>query len=86
MTAIHSPLAEQLQEHFWESLQSVTVAVGEVTVEVAPDHLMDVAIALRDEAAFSFEVLIDVCGVDYALYGKDEWGKEETSSSGFSRG
>ena len=86
MTAIHNRLAEQLQERFGESLQSVTVAVGEVTVEVAPDDLVDVATALRDEAAFSFEMLIDVCGVDYALYGKDEWGKEETSSSGFSRG
>ena len=41
---------------------------------------------LRDEAAFGFEQLVDVCGVDYLTYGEDEWVTESASSSGFSRG
>jgi NADH-quinone oxidoreductase subunit C len=77
-------LAERLQEKFGDRLQSVTVAVGEVTLEVAPDDLIEVATELRDGSGF--EMLIDLCGVDYSGYGKDEWQTEETSGSGFSRG
>ena len=36
MTDSPSRLAEQLSKRFGDSLQNVTVAVGEVTVEVAP--------------------------------------------------
>jgi len=79
-------LAEQLQERFGDSLQAIIDAVGEVTVELAGDDLVEIATALRDEPKFGFEILIDVCGVDYASYGRDEWETEETSGSGFSRG
>jgi branched-chain amino acid transport system ATP-binding protein len=41
--------------------------------------------ALRDEAAFRFEQLIDVCGVDYLAYGEAEWATDETTTTGFSR-
>jgi NADH-quinone oxidoreductase subunit C len=86
MTDSPSRLAEQLKQRFGDRLRSVTVAVGEVTVEVAPENLLAVATALRDEPAFAFEMLIDLCGVDYASYGKDEWTTEASSTSGFSRG
>ncbi len=79
-------LAAQLQERFGDGLQSTTVRAGEVTLEIAPDNLLEVATALRDEPAFGFEVLIDLCGIDYANYGQDEWATEESSGSGFSRG
>jgi NADH-quinone oxidoreductase subunit C len=79
-------LAEHLQERFGDTLHAIIDAVGEVTVEVAGDDLLEVATALRDEDRFGFEILIDVCGVDYANYGRDEWATEETSASGFSRG
>jgi NADH-quinone oxidoreductase subunit C len=48
--------------------------------------LLEVATALRDEPAFSYELLMDVCGIDYANYGRNEWTTEESTSSGFSRG
>ena len=86
MTDSSRQLAEQLQERFGETLLANIDAVGEVTIELAGEDLLDVATALRDEAAFSFEILIDVCGVDYINYGKDEWATETTSSTGFSRG
>jgi NADH-quinone oxidoreductase subunit C len=79
-------LAEQLQDRLGESLQDITVETGEVTIEVSPENLLAVATQLRDQREFGFEVLVDVCGVDYANYGKDEWATEETSGSGFSRG
>ena len=86
MTDSSSRLAEQLSKHFGDSLQNVTLAVGEVTVQVAPEELLAVATALRDDEAFAFEMLIDLCGVDYAGYGKDEWTTEASSGTGFSRG
>jgi len=86
MTESPSRFAEQLSNHFGGSLQNVTLAPGEVTVEVAPENLLAVATGLRDEPAFAFEILIDLCGVDYASYGKDEWATGESSSTGFSRG
>ena len=41
--------------------------------------------ALRDEAEFRFETLIDVCGVDYLAFGQAEWETSEATSTGFSR-
>ncbi|UCC56106.1 MAG: NADH-quinone oxidoreductase subunit C [Gammaproteobacteria bacterium] len=79
-------LAEQLQDRLGEGLQEITIEAGEVTIEVAPEDLLEVATQLRDLAEFGFEILVDLCGVDYANYGKDEWATEETSGSGFSRG
>jgi NADH-quinone oxidoreductase subunit C len=79
-------LAEHLQKRLGESLQDITVETGEVTIEVSPENLLEVATQLRDTIEFGFEILLDVCGVDYANYGKDEWATEETSGSGFSRG
>jgi len=79
-------LAEQLQDRLGENLPDITVETGEVTIEVSPENLLEVAAQLRDMAEFGFEVLVDVCGVDYSNYGKDEWSTEETSGSGFSRG
>jgi NADH-quinone oxidoreductase subunit C len=86
MTSASRQLAEQLQKRFGDSLQAVIDAVGEVTIEVGCGQLLEVATALRDEPRFAFEILIDLCGIDYANFGRDEWATEETSSSGFSRG
>ncbi len=79
-------LAGQLQDRFGETLHAIIDAVGEVTVEVSGEDLLEVATTLRDEDSFAFAILIDICGVDYANYGKDEWATEETSGTGFSRG
>ncbi len=61
----------------------VSVINDELSLEVDADHLLAVATELRDNPTFSFEQLMDVCGVDYLAYGEDEW---ETGGSGFSRG
>jgi NADH-quinone oxidoreductase subunit C len=70
------------------SMQSVNVvmAAGELTIEVEPSHLVTVCEALHTEADFNFNMLIDVCGVDYLHYGLDEWQTTEATATGFSRG
>ncbi len=79
-------LLTQLQERFGDRLKDAVFAVGEVTVEVAPDDMLDICMALRDERAFRFDQLTDLCGVDYKAYGEAEWATEETSGTGYSRG
>jgi NADH-quinone oxidoreductase subunit C len=52
-----------------DALSAVTVALGEVTVVVAQDRLHDALIAARDRPELRFEMLTDLCGVDYSTYG-----------------
>jgi NADH-quinone oxidoreductase subunit C len=40
---------------------------------VPREHLLDVAQKLRDEPDLRFDMLADLCGVDYLTYGGDGW-------------
>ncbi len=75
-----------MDDRFAGQVTRIDSSCGDLTYEVSKDDLIAVATALRDEADFAFEQLIDVCGVDYLTYGKDEWVTESASGSGFSRG
>src|SRR6056297_2167053 len=79
-------LAVALEERFGKAVTRVPFVGGEVTFEVGKESLMEVATALRDEQAFGFEMLMDVCGVDYLDYGHAEWKTRDATDSGFSRG
>jgi len=72
MSETNQDLAARLAERFPLAVSDCTVALGEVTVVVEPSALHDVCLALRDEAPFNFEQLVDLCGVDYYEYGMDE--------------
>jgi NADH-quinone oxidoreductase subunit C len=78
-------LSQQLSKRFSNELLSNRLEQGEVTIEVAVENYLSVCKKLRDEDAFAFEILIDLCGVDYSAYGQDEW-KTDASGNGFSRG
>ena len=86
MSDRYDTLATGIDERFGELVSRVPSNCGELTFEVGKDDLLDVATALRDEADFAFEVLIDVCGVDYLTYGSDEWKTESATDTGYSRG
>lgn len=79
-------LSASLQQFFGSRLRSTVVNCGEVTIEVAPEDLLEVCTKLRDDEKFSFEQLIDLCGVDYSEYGSSEWSTGKSTSTGFSRG
>jgi NADH-quinone oxidoreductase subunit C len=51
-----------------DKIQNLSVALGEVTVTVAPAVYLDAAIQLRDAEGCRFEQLIDLCVVDYSDY------------------
>ena len=77
-------LCDSLQQRFAESLLDCRLQHGEVTIEVDSGDYTEICVALRDEATFHFEQLIDLCGVDYSQYGREEWETTASSSTGFS--
>jgi NADH-quinone oxidoreductase subunit C len=82
-----SELAKRIVARFGDRILGWREVLGQLTIDVAPAHLLEVARALRDEREFRFEQLVDLCGVDYASYGLSEWeGSEAATNGGFSRG
>jgi NADH-quinone oxidoreductase subunit C len=79
---LYTAITAQLGE--W--IQSAKVLFNELTVEVKPAHLITVCQSLKTDPIFNFNLLIDVCGVDYLHYGLDEWQTESATTSGFARG
>jgi NADH-quinone oxidoreductase subunit C len=55
------------------AVESTTVALGEATIVVRAERYLDVMRTLRDRPALRFEMLIDLCGVDYSGYGTGAW-------------
>ncbi len=62
----------QLQSHVECALggrvQSITLALNELTVVLRADMYLESALILRDDPALGFEQLIDLCGIDYQDY------------------
>jgi NADH-quinone oxidoreductase subunit C len=79
-------LASALAGQFEKLGCEISQAPAEVCLVVPSEKLRDIARNLRDHDDFRFEILLDVCGVDYAAYGRSEWETEEASSTGFGRG
>jgi NADH-quinone oxidoreductase subunit C len=63
-----SQLAETIASVLGGKAKSVKIALGEVTVIVASADYLMAAKLLRDSAACKFELLIDLCGLDYSEY------------------
>jgi len=79
-------LSEAVESRFGAALRRIPSHPLELTYEVAPAALIETCVALRDEEPFRFEMLMDLCGVDYLHYGRDEWVGQSATRSGFSRG
>ena len=60
---------EELASHLDNTLQGTIlrrdIARGELTIVVPPDKIASVLTTLRQDSQCLFEVLIDICGVDY---------------------
>ena len=73
-------LKQKLSKAFGK--KNVTEAYDELTLVINSDNVVEVCHKLKDE--FKFEILIDLCGVDYLTYGESDW-NGNASSSGFGR-
>jgi NADH-quinone oxidoreductase subunit C len=79
-------LNSRIEERLAGRVKRAPSTTGELTLEVAAADLLEVARALRDEPELRFEMLMDVCGVDYLEYGRDQWRTQSSTGIGFSRG
>jgi NADH-quinone oxidoreductase subunit C len=79
-------LASQVTARLGERATRAKSLPSEVTFEVQPAELLAVCAELRDAAELRFDLLVDLCGIDYLAYGHDEWKTRSATRTGFSRG
>ncbi len=82
LATLQALLSQQLPAN----LTPATIAYDELTLVLPPAQLLSTCHILRDDAALHFNMLVDVCGVDYLHYGLDEWQTNSATGTGFGRG
>lgn len=85
MTKLTS-LAEKIESELGALLTSVAMAHNEITIECDVAHIIFLLTQLKSHESFAFDQLIDLCAVDYLLYGVYDWETDAATESGFSRG
>jgi NADH-quinone oxidoreductase subunit C len=58
-------LGQHCRDRLPDVVKQTAVALGELTLSVERDRIVDVLTVLRDDPVCRFEVLIDICGVDW---------------------
>jgi NADH-quinone oxidoreductase subunit C len=66
-------LLERVQDLLGDKIVKAGVALDEATIEVAPEDWHEVALTLRDDAGLAFDLMMDLCGVDYSTYKDGAW-------------
>jgi len=69
MSAKLEQLKGALTEALGDKVQSLTEALGELTLVVKSGDYVAAAQTLRDSPSLAFEELLDLCGVDYSVWG-----------------
>jgi NADH-quinone oxidoreductase subunit C len=82
----YAALAAAIEAKLGGRVERLPTSTGELGFRVSPDDLLGVCRTLRDDPELKFEMLMDVCGVDYRAYGFDEWQTNSATGTGFSRG
>ena len=59
-------LLQALQAHDLASLNQAVMGNDMVCLELAPEALIEAALVLRDDPKFAFDMLVDLCGVDFS--------------------
>ena len=61
-------LQDTLAAALGDRVQNISIAFGEVTVQVNAQHYLSVMHTLRDAPGCQFEQLVDLAGLDYSAY------------------
>jgi len=78
-------LAAKVDAQLHGSVRRLTARAQELAYETDPAALLAVCRTLRDHPDLRFEMLMDLAGVDFLHYGRDDWETEGATRSGFSR-
>lgn len=73
MTIKIQKLKALVEQELGQIVAKVILDRGELTLECTSEHYHSVMAFLRDDPRFSFEQLLDLCGVDYLTYKNQEW-------------
>lgn len=76
---------EKLTQVFKEKIEEFIHKHQEITIVIKPEDIRSVCEMLKSHDDFRFEILVDVCGVDYLHYGIDEWRTISATDRGFER-
>jgi NADH-quinone oxidoreductase subunit C len=86
LTPKYAALAALIEAQLGARVERLSTSTGELGYRIESADLLQVAATLRDAPELEFEMLVDVCGIDYYSYGRDEWETNRASGTGFSRG
>jgi NADH-quinone oxidoreductase subunit C len=86
LSSKYATLAGAIESRLGPRVTRLPTSTGELGYRVDAVKLLEICEALRDEEPFRFEMLMDLCAVDYLAYGHDEWQTEAATGTGFSRG
>ena len=87
MTVSIKTLESSLRQRLGDSLGDCSTCAGQLAVEIPAPKLLEACTRLRDDESLAFRQLVDLCGVDYAGFGKADWQTSaDATRSGFSRG
>ena len=78
-------LAAKVDAQLGNRVRRVAARADEVAYSTDAALLLEVCRTLREAPELSFEMLIDVAGLDYLHYGRDDWQTSSATRSGFSR-
>lgn len=59
------PIAQKVQEKFPEAFVESVEALGELSVSVKREKIVDVCRFLHDDPALAFDMITDICSVDF---------------------
>ncbi len=64
---VDQPLVQRLRAQFGDAILASCDFRGDLAITVRPDALVAVCRTLRDDADLRFDLLLDICGVDYLI-------------------
>jgi len=78
-------LAQKVDAQLQARVRRLPSLARELAYECDADALLEVCRTLRDAPQLKFEMLMDLAGVDYLTYGRDDWQTSSATRTGFSR-
>jgi NADH-quinone oxidoreductase subunit C len=78
-------LAGKIDAQLKTSVRRVPALAAELAYETDAAALLSVCRTLRDSEELRFQMLMDLAGVDYLHFGRDDWETQSATRAGFSR-
>jgi NADH-quinone oxidoreductase subunit C len=85
MSELIEALAGKVDTQLGGSLRRLSARPQELAYETDAAQLLSVCGTLRDAPELKFEMLMDLAGVDFLHFGRDDWETESATRLGFSR-